>query len=133
MRFMVIVKSTPDTEKAGAMPTEAELAEMGRFNEQLIKAGVMLSGEGLHGSAKGRRVRYGAKTSVVDGPFVESKELVAGYWIWKCASLEEAVEWAKRAPFRESEVEIRQVHELEDFPAVPDFVKKQTEALAQRQ
>ncbi len=133
MRFMVLVKANKDSE-TGVMPNESELAQMGRFNDELIKAGVMLSGEGLHASSKGKRVRFGAKKQVIDGPFSETKELVAGYWVWKCKSIDEAVEWLKRAPFGEgAEVEIRQIHELEDFPAVPDFVRKQAEALAQKQ
>jgi hypothetical protein len=116
MRFMVIVKASEDSEN-GVMPTEQELAEMGNYNEELAKAGVMLAGEGLHPSSKGWRVRYdedGAST-VVDGPFAETKELVAGYWILQVSSPEEVLEWVKRAPFREGEVEVRQVFEAEDF------------------
>jgi hypothetical protein len=116
MRFMVIVKASEASEN-GVMPTEHELAEMGSYNEELAKAGVMLAGEGLHPSSKGWRVRYdkdGAST-VVDGPFAETKELVAGYWILQVSSPEEVLEWVKRAPFREGEVEIRQVFEAEDF------------------
>jgi hypothetical protein len=115
MRFMVIVKADERSE-AGVMPTEQELADMARFNEQLIKAGVMLAGEGLQASSKGARVRYdGDKRTVVDGPFAETKELIAGFWLIDVKSKEEAVEWLKRAPFREGEIEIRQVFELEDF------------------
>ena len=115
-RFMVIVKSTPETE-AGQLPTEAELAEMGAFNEELVKAGVMLAGEGLRDSSKGVRIRYDGrnKPTVTDGPFAETKELIAGFWIIETRSKEEAVEWMKRAPFREGEVEIRQVFEDDDF------------------
>jgi hypothetical protein len=116
MRFMMIVKSSPESE-AGAMPTQEELAEMGRFNEELTKAGVMLAGEGLQSSAKGFRVSYGpgGAETVTDGPFAEAKELVAGYWIIEVSSKAEAVEWAKRVPFREGELEVRQVFEEADF------------------
>jgi len=115
MRFMILVKADKDTE-AGVMQSEQALAEMGRFNEELVKAGVMLAGEGLHPSAKGARVRFsGGKRSVIDGPFAESKELIAGFWLWQCRSLAEAVEWVKRSPFRETEIEIRQVFEADDF------------------
>jgi hypothetical protein len=117
MRFMMIVKASPDSE-AGVMPTEQELAEMGNFNEELVKAGIMLSGEGLHPTSKGARIRYeGDKRTVVDGPFTESKELIAGFWLIQVKSLDEAVEWARRVPFREGEVEIRRVFESEDFGA----------------
>jgi hypothetical protein len=118
MRFMVMIKATADSE-AGTMPSERELAEMGRFNEALLEAGVLLSGEGLHPSSRGARVRFrGADRTVVDGPFAETKELVAGFWIWRCASLREAVEWAKRCPNPmpgDSEIEIRRIFEAEDF------------------
>jgi hypothetical protein len=115
MRFMVIVKANKDTE-AGILPTRDELAEMGKFNEELVKAGVMLAGEGLHASSKGSRVRFdGNKRTVTDGPFAETKELIAGFWLWQVRSREEAIEWLKRAPFREGEVEIRQVFEADDF------------------
>jgi hypothetical protein len=120
MRFMVIVKATADSE-AGVMPSEQLLADMGRFNEELVKAGVMQAGEGLHPSAKGARVRFsGRERHVIDGPFAETKELVAGFWIWKCASLQETIEWVKRCPNPmpgESEIEIRQIFEAEDFGA----------------
>ena len=117
MRFMVMVRADRDTE-AGVMPSEQVLAEMGRFNEELVKAGVMLAAEGLRPSARGARVRFdGARRSVVDGPFAETKELIAGFWLWQCRSLDEAIEWARRSPFRESEVEIRQVFEADDFGA----------------
>ena len=117
MRFMVIVKANKDSE-AGVMPTEELLTEMGKFNEELVKAGVMLEGEGLHASSKGARVKFsGGKTTVIDGPFAETKELVAGFWLWRCKSKEEAIEWLKRAPFEETEVEIRQVFEAQDFGA----------------
>ena len=118
MRFMVIVKANKDSE-AGVLPTERELADMGRYNEELVKAGVMLAGEGLQSSAKGKRVRFdGSKRTVVDGPFAETKELVAGFWLWQCKSMEEAVDWLKRAPFAGGrEVEIRQVFEADDFGA----------------
>jgi hypothetical protein len=119
MRFMVIVKADKDTE-AGVMPSEQLLRDMGNYNEELVKAGVMLAGDGLHPSSKGARVRFsGGKRTVIDGPFPETKELIAGYWLWRCASLQEAIEWLKRAPFDETEVEIRQVFEAEDFG--PEF------------
>jgi hypothetical protein len=115
MRFMVIVKSNQDTE-TGVLPSTEELAEMGKFNEELVKAGIMLAGEGLLDSSKGVRVRFdGKKRSVIDGPFSETKELIAGFWLWQVKSRDEAIEWLKRAPFREGEVEIRQVAEAEDF------------------
>lgn len=116
MRFMMIVKAD-DRSEAGELPTEQELADMARYNEQLVNAGVMLAGDGLQASSKGAKVRYdGSKRTVIDGPFTESKELIAGYWLIQAKSKEEAVEWAKRVPFTEGEVEIRQVFELEDFP-----------------
>ena len=115
MRFMVIVKADKQSE-AGVLPSEKILTEMGKFNEELVKAGVMLAGEGLHPSSKGARVRFsGGKKTVIDGPFTESKELVAGFWLWQVKSKEEAIEWLKRAPFQEGEVEIRQVFETADF------------------
>jgi hypothetical protein len=115
MRFMIIVKASQDSE-AGVMPTEQQLAEMGKFNEELVNAGVMLAGEGLHDSSKGARIHFsGDRRSVIDGPFAETKELVAGFWIWQVKSQEEAIEWAKRIPFQEGEVEIRQIFEAEDF------------------
>jgi len=115
MRFMVIVKASPDSEK-GVMPTTEMLADMGKYNEELVKAGVMLAGEGLHPSSKGARVRFeGKKRTVIDGPFSETKELIAGFWLWQVKSREEALEWLKRAPFQEGEVELRQVFETEDF------------------
>ena len=120
MRFMVLVKATPDSE-AGIMPGENLLAEMGKFNEELVKAGVMQAGEGLHPSSRGARVRFsGRNRTVVDGPFAETKELVAGFWIWQCASLQEAIEWVKRCPNPmpgDSEIEIRPIFEPEDFGA----------------
>jgi hypothetical protein len=118
MRFMVMVRATADSE-AGTMPSEQRLAEMGRFNEELVKAGVMLAAEGLHSSSKGVRVVFsGARRTVVDGPFAETKELIAGFWLWQVRSREEAIEWVKRCPNPfdgESEIEIRQVFEAEDF------------------
>ena len=120
MRFMVLVKATADSE-AGVMPTEQLLTEMGAYNEELVKAGIMQAGEGLHPSSKGARVRFSGKDrKVIDGPFAETKELVAGFWIWKCASLQEAIDWVKRCPNPmpgESEIEIRQIFEAEDFGA----------------
>jgi hypothetical protein len=118
MRFMVIVKANKDSE-AGVLPTEQQLADMGRYNEELVKAGVMLAGEGLQPTAKAKRIRFnGSKRTVVDGPFAETKELVAGFWLWQCQSMDEAVEWLKKAPFEGGEeVEIRQIFEAEDFGA----------------
>ena len=120
MRFMVIVKADRNTE-AGAMPSEELLAAMGKYNEELVNAGVMLAGEGLHPSSKGARVRFsGSNRTVIDGPFAESKELIAGFWIFQVKSLEEAIDWVKRCPNPlegESEIEIRQVFEAEDFGA----------------
>ena len=117
-RFMVMVKATKESE-AGEMPSEEMLTAMGKFNEDLVKAGVMLEGEGLQPSSKGARVHFsGSERSVVDGPFAESKELIAGYWLWQCKSLDEAVEWARRCPNPMEgggELEIRQVFETEDF------------------
>ena len=119
MRFMVIVKANKDTE-AGVLPTEQELVEMGQFNDQLVKAGVMLAGEGLHPSSKGARIKFGAKgkEAVTDGPFAETKELVAGFWLVQMKSMAEAKEWFSRAPFKDGEIEIRQVFESEDFEPV---------------
>jgi hypothetical protein len=116
MRFMLIVKADKNSE-AGVLPSEELLAEMARYNEELVKAGVLLAAEGLHPSSKGARVRFsGKKRTVIDGPFAESKELIAGYWIWQCKSREEAIDWLKRAPFDDgAEVEIRQIFELSDF------------------
>ena len=119
MRVMVIVKATKSSE-AGKMPTEKDFSEMGKFNEELVKAGVMLAADGLHPSSKGKRVRFsGGKKTVVDGPFTETKELVAGFWIWQVKSMDEAVEWVRRCPEpmpgEDSEIEIRQVFEFEDF------------------
>lgn len=116
MRFMVIVKANKDSE-AGKMPTEEMLTKMGKFNEELAKAGVMLAGEGLHPTSKGARVKFSnGKTTVTDGPFAETKELIAGFWLWQVKSREEAIEWLKRAPFDNGEeVEIRQVFEAADF------------------
>jgi hypothetical protein len=117
MRFMVIVKADKNSE-AGVLPDTKLLADMGKFNEELTKAGVMLAGEGLQPSSKGARVRFsGGKKTVIDGPFAETKELVAGFWLWQVKSKEEAIEWLKRAPFEGTEVEIRQVFEAEDFGA----------------
>jgi hypothetical protein len=112
---MVIVKATRSSE-AGALPSAKLLADMGKFNEELVKAGVMLAGEGLAPSSRGKRVTFsGGSQTVVDGPFAETKELVAGFWLWQVKSMDEAIEWLKRAPFKEGEVEIRQVFEAEDF------------------
>ena len=117
MRFMVIVKASKESE-TGQPPDEKMLTEMGKYNEELVKAGVMLSGEGLHSSSKGARVRFdGSKRTVIDGPFSETKELVGGFWIWKVKSKDEALDWLKRAPFKEGEVELRQVAETEDYAA----------------
>jgi hypothetical protein len=114
---MVLVKANEESE-AGVLPSGEMLTEMGTFNEELVKAGVMLAGEGLQPSSKGVRVRFsGGKRTVVDGPFAETKELIAGFWLWEVKSLDEAIEWLKRAPFEDTEVEIRQVFETEDFAA----------------
>ena len=115
MRVMVIVKGNEDSE-AGKLPDQKLLAEMGNFNEELVKAGVMLAGEGLHPTSKAKRVRFsGSKRTVIDGPFTESKELIAGFWLWQVRSIDEAVEWLKRSPFQEGDVDIRPVFETEDF------------------
>ena len=131
MRFMIIVKATKDSE-AGVMPSEQLLTDMGKYNEELAKAGVLLAGEGLQPSSKGARVRFdGAKRTVIDGPFAETKELVAGFWLWQCKSREEALEWVKRCPNpmpgEVSEIEIRQVFEAEDFGAefTPELRKQE--------
>ncbi len=117
MRFMVIVKADK-TSEAGVLPSEKMLSDMGKFNEELVKAGVMLAAEGLQASSKGARVKFAkGKRTVIDGPFAETKELVAGFWIWQVKSKNEAIEWLKRAPFEDTEVEIRQVFEAEDFGA----------------
>ena len=133
MRFMVIVKANKESE-AGVMPSQKLLAEMGKFNEELVKAGVLLAGEGLQASSKGKRVRFsGAKRTVIDGPFTESKELIAGFWLWQVRSMEEAIEWVKRCPKPhegESEIEIRQVFEAEDFgTALTPELKEQEKRL----
>lgn len=119
MRFMVIVKADKNSE-AGVLPNQASMAAMGKYNEELVKAGVMLAGEGLQASSKGARVRFddGGKRTVIDGPFTEAKELIAGFWLWQVRSKEEAIEWLKRAPFDGgAELELRQVFEAEDFGA----------------
>lgn len=133
MKFMVIVKASKDSE-AGVMPSEKLLTEMGKYNEELVNAGIMLAGEGLHPSSKGARVKFsGAKRTVIDGPFPETKELVAGFWLWKVNSREEAIEWLKRCPNPhddETEVEIRQVFDADDFgPALTPELRAQEERL----
>jgi hypothetical protein len=130
MRFMVLVKANKDSE-AGVLPDEKILTAMGKYNEELVKAGVMLAGEGLHASSKGARVKFsGGKRTVTDGPFTETKELIAGFWLWQVKSKEEAIEWLKRAPFEDTEVEIRQVFEAEDFgPALTPELREQEERL----
>jgi hypothetical protein len=133
MRFMVLVKADKQSEE-GAMPSREILEAMGKFNEKLIQAGVMLAGEGLHPSSKGVRMRFsGGKKTVIDGPFAETKELVAGFWIWRVNSREEAIEWLKKAPFEETEVEIRQVFETEDFgqELTPEMRKQEERHRAQ--
>ena len=130
MKFMVIVKASKDSE-AGKMPSEELLTAMTKYNEELVKAGVMLAGEGLHPSSRGKRVRFsGRERTVIDGPFAETKELIAGFWLWQCRSMEEAVEWLKRCPnphHETTEVEIRQVFSAEDFgPAMtPELVERE--------
>ncbi|HEY8605939.1 MAG TPA: YciI family protein [Noviherbaspirillum sp.] len=136
MRFVILIKADQHSE-AGEMPSEGMLAEMGRFNEELAKAGVLLAGEGLHPSAKGARVRFSGKNrTVTDGPFAETKELIAGFWIWKCASLQEAIDWVKRCPnpmLGESEIEIRQVFDAEDFgDAMTPELREQEDRLRQQ-
>ena len=133
MRCMVIVKANKDTE-AGVMPSEQLLAEMGKYNEELVKAGIMQAGEGLHPSIKGKRVKFsGSRRSVVDGPFAETKELIAGYWLWKVKSIDEAVEWVKKCPNptgEESVIEIRPIFEADDFgPALTPELREQDERL----
>jgi hypothetical protein len=130
MRVMVIVKANKDSE-AGIMPSAKMLTEMGQYNEQLVKAGVMLAGEGIQASSKGARVKFsGGKKTVTDGPFTETKELVAGFWIWQVKSLDEAIEWLKKAPFEDGEVEIRPIFELEDFGETLDpELRKQEEEM----
>ncbi|MGH8495891.1 MAG: YciI family protein [Gammaproteobacteria bacterium] len=133
MRFMVIVKADKDSE-AGVMPSEKLLTEMGKYNEALTKAGVMLAGEGLQASSKGARVRFsGKKRTVRNGPFPETEDLVAGFWLFKVESKEEAIEWAKRVPFEDGEIEIRQVFEAEDFGAefTPELRKQEERQRAQ--
>ena len=134
MRFMVLVKANEDSE-AGILPDEKILTEMGKYNEELAKAGVLLAAEGLQASSKGARVRFdGAKRTVIDGPFAETKELIAGFWLWQVKSKEEAIEWLKRAPFGGgTEVEIRQVFEPSDFgPALKPEFREQEERLRQQ-
>jgi hypothetical protein len=133
MRFMILIKASKESE-AGVLPSEQLLTEMGRFNEELVRAGVMLAGEGLQPSSKGARVKFaGAKRTVVDGPFAETKELIAGFWLWQVKSMDEAIEWVKRIPNptgQEGEVEIRQVFEADDFgPALSPELRKQEERL----
>ena len=130
MRFMILLKADKNTE-AGVMPNEKLLADMGKYNEELVKAGVMLAGEGLHPSSKGARVKFsGGKRTAIDGPFTEAKELICGFWLWQVKSKEEAIEWLKRAPFDETEVEIRQVFEADDFgPALTPELREQEERL----
>ncbi len=134
MRVMVLIKADKDTE-AGVMPSEQLLAEMGKYNEELVKAGVMLAGEGLHPSSKGKRVKFsGGKKTVIDGPFTEAKELIAGFWLWQVKSMDEAVEWVKRMPNPlDTEIEIRQVFEAEDFGAefTPELREQEARLRAQ--
>jgi hypothetical protein len=133
MRFMILVKADKNSE-AGALPDEKLLTEMGKFNEELVKAGVLLAAEGLHASSKGARVRFaGSKRTVIDGPFTETKELIAGFWLWQVKSKDEAIEWLKRAPFDQTEVEIRQVFEADDFgPALTPEVREQEASAVKR-
>ncbi len=136
MRFMILVRATRDSE-AGVMPSETLFAEMGRFNEELAEAGVLLAGEGLHPSARGARVRFsGANRQTRTGPFPEVDQLVAGYWIWKCDSLDEAIRWVERCPNpmnEDSEIEIRRIYEIEDFADhIPPELREQEERLRER-
>lgn len=138
MRFMMIVKADQASER-GEMPTEQELADMGRYNDELVEAGIMLAGEGLHPSSNGARVRFqGGKPTVTDGPFTETKELIAGFWLIQVDSREEALAWAKRVPFKEGEIELRQVFEMDDFgdeftPELREQEERQRAAMAARQ
>jgi hypothetical protein len=134
MRVMVIVKANPESE-SGVLPNREILTEMGKFNEELVKAGVMLAGEGLHASAKGVRVKFGGgKSTVIDGPFTETKELIAGFWLWQVKSIEEAIEWIRRSPFRKGSetIEIRRVFEAEDFTEMTPELKAQEAQLRAR-
>lgn len=134
MKVLVLVKASKESE-AGVLPTTEQLSEMGKFNEELVKAGVMLAGEGLHPSSRGARVRFeGKKRTVIDGPFAETKELVAGFWIWQVRSMDEAIEWLKRAPFADGdEVEIRRVFEADDLgPAFTPELREREERLGER-
>jgi len=137
MKVMVIVKASPESE-AGVMPSEEILREMGNYNDELVKAGVMLAGEGLHPTSRGKRVRFrGAERSVIDGPFTEAKELIGGFWLWQVRSMDEAVAWLRRAPFQEGELEIRPIFEAEDFgesftPELREQEDRQREAIAAR-
>ena len=134
MRVMVIVKANPESE-SGVLPNREILTEMGKFNEELVKAGVMLAGEGLHASSKGVRVKFGGgKSTVIDGPFTETKELIAGFWLWQVKSIEEAVEWIRRSPFRKGSetIEIRRVFEAEDFTEMTPELKAQEAQLRER-
>ena len=134
MRVMVLIKATAETE-ANVMPSEELLTEMGKYNEALVKAGVMLAGEGLHPTSKAKRVEFdGAARTIVDGPFAETKELIAGYWLWKVKSMDEAVEWVKKAPFDGgTEIEIRPIFENEDFGAeLTPELRQQEEAIRER-
>lgn len=134
MRVMVLIKADKDTE-AGVLPSKQLLTEMGKYNEQLVKAGILLAGEGLHPSSKGVRVRFsGGKATVIDGPFTEAKELIAGFWLWQVKSIDEAIEWVKRIPnpdgVAEAEIEIRQVFDMEDFgPVLTPEIREQDERL----
>ena len=134
MRFMVIVKATKNSE-AGVLPNEQLLTEMGRYNEELTKAGVMLAGEGLHPSSKGKRVKFpGGKLTVIDGPFAETKELIAGFWIWRVKSMDEALGWLKRSPFGDgAELEIRPIFEVADFGEVVTPEMREREARMREQ
>lgn len=130
MKVMVLVKATPESE-TGVMPSEEMLTEMGQFNEELVNAGVMLAGEGLHPSSKGVRVQFsGRDRTVIDGPFTETKELVAGFWLWQVASMDEAIDWIQRSPFQDGEIEIRPLFEVEDFgEALTPELREQEERL----
>ena len=138
MRVMVLVKASAESE-GGALPSTDELAAMTKFNEELVAAGVMLAGEGLHPSSAGKRVRFeGKKATIIDGPFAETKELVAGFWVWQVASIEEACEWLKRSPFQDTEVEVRRVFESDDFgdnltPELKAAEQKMRDEVAARQ
>jgi len=133
MKYMMLLKATADTE-SGRMPTDEELNEMGRYNDELIKAGILLAGEGLHASSEGARVEFsGDDRTVTDGPFTETKELIAGFWIIQAASKEEAVEWARRVPLRTGQIEVRQVYDVSEFDQDNEYIQKEVQWRAEHE